>query len=54
MHPKAAQYFMAQLVSALEHLHKAGVMHRDLKPHNLMVDRGYRLKLVIPHFRSDS
>jgi len=31
---------MRQTVSALKHIHEAGVVHRDLKPANIMVRRG--------------
>jgi len=33
-----AQSFMYQLVKGVAHCHKHGVMHRDLKPQNLLVD----------------
>ena len=37
--PRArAQSFMYQLVKGIAHCHKHGVMHRDLKPQNLLVD----------------
>ena len=32
------QSFMYQLVKGVAHCHKHGVMHRDLKPQNLLVD----------------
>ncbi len=34
----ALQNLMYQLVKGLAHCHKHGVMHRDLKPQNLLVD----------------
>src|SRR5579875_2527908 len=34
----AMQSFMYQLVKGVAHCHKHGVMHRDLKPQNLLVD----------------
>ena len=33
-----AQSFMYQLLKGTAHCHKHGVMHRDLKPQNLLVD----------------
>jgi cyclin-dependent kinase len=33
-----AQSFMYQLIKGVAHCHKHGVMHRDLKPQNLLVD----------------
>ncbi len=32
------QSMMYQLIKGLAHCHKHGVMHRDLKPQNLLVD----------------
>ena len=34
----APQSFMYQLIKGVAHCHKHGVMHRDLKPQNLLVD----------------
>jgi serine/threonine protein kinase len=32
--------FMAQIESAIEHLHSLGLAHNDLNPMNIMVDHG--------------
>lgn len=38
------RFFMACVISALEHIHNKGVIHRDLKPENLVFDNsGYLL-----------
>lgn len=40
------RFYTAEIVSALEFLHTKGVVHRDLKPQNIMIDAKYHLKLV--------
>ena len=37
-----ANFYAAQIVLALEHIHKEGVVYRDLKPENILIDNeGY-------------
>ncbi|KAL4421721.1 hypothetical protein ABPG77_002337 [Micractinium sp. CCAP 211/92] len=36
--PELVKSFMYQLLKGVAHMHKHGVMHRDLKPQNLLVD----------------
>ncbi len=38
MSPREAAAFCIQLAEALEHAHQAGVIHRDVKPQNVIVD----------------
>lgn len=44
---------MAQLLLGLSHLHSRRILHRDLKPQNIMIDKQGNLKvpcLSFPHF----
>ncbi|XP_054433779.1 hormonally up-regulated neu tumor-associated kinase [Pteronotus mesoamericanus] len=43
--PEARRY-IRQLISAVEHLHRAGVVHRDLKIENLLLDEDNNIKLI--------
>ncbi|KAF9079498.1 Cell cycle serine/threonine-protein kinase cdc5/MSD2 [Mortierella sp. AD031] len=39
------RFYGRQLVAAVAAIHKAGILHRDLKPQNIMVSRGFQLKI---------
>ncbi|XP_051972182.1 hormonally up-regulated neu tumor-associated kinase homolog A [Xyrauchen texanus] len=41
-----AQKYVRQLVMAVDHLHRAGVVHRDLKIENLLLDELDNIKLI--------
>ncbi|XP_036823747.1 hormonally up-regulated neu tumor-associated kinase homolog A isoform X2 [Oncorhynchus mykiss] len=43
---RETQKYVRQLVMAVEHLHRAGVVHRDLKIENLLLDEQDSIKLI--------
>ncbi|CAB1316953.1 unnamed protein product, partial [Coregonus sp. 'balchen'] len=45
---RETQKYVRQLVMAVEHLHRAGVVHRDLKIENLLLDEQDHIKLIDP------
>lgn len=40
------QFMTAQVILALEYLHNNGIIYRDIKPENLMIDNKGHLKLI--------
>uniref|UniRef100_A0A7S0VVS1 non-specific serine/threonine protein kinase n=1 Tax=Polytomella parva TaxID=51329 RepID=A0A7S0VVS1_9CHLO len=41
------RYYMFELLRALDYSHSQGIMHRDVKPHNVMIDHSRReLRLI--------
>ena len=41
-----ARFYAAEIISALEYMHKKRVVHRDLKPENILLNDIYHLKIV--------
>ena len=40
------RYFFRQIMEAVSSMHKAGVVHRDIKPDNIMLDQNMHIKLI--------
>lgn len=39
-------FYISEIVSILEYLHKNGITHRDLKPENIMLSKNGHIKLI--------
>ena len=42
----AAEFYAAQIILAVEHLHKNNIIYRDLKPENVLIDRKGYIKIT--------
>lgn len=41
------RYYIFELLKALDYSHSNGIMHRDVKPHNVMIDHDQKqLRLI--------
>jgi len=43
---KIAQFYISELILAVEYLHSIGIVHKDLKPENMLIDSTGHLKLT--------
>lgn len=34
-----------QMIGVISHLHRHGIVHRDIKSHNILVDKSYTIKI---------
>ncbi|KAE8235112.1 hypothetical protein A4X03_0g9896, partial [Tilletia caries] len=46
LRPRRSKQLSKQLISAVSHIHRHGLVHLDLQPGNLMITRDFRLKIV--------
>lgn len=42
---KYAKFYMAEMVLAIEAIHKMNYIHRDIKPDNILIDKNGHIKL---------
>ena len=46
IHESIIKIMFAQLINCIEFVMKQGIMHRDLKPQNIMLDENYNMKVI--------
>merc|ERR1712212_1458775 len=43
--------YLYELLRALDYCHSMGIMHRDVKPHNVMIDQEYNVRVASRYFK---
>ena len=46
MSEENARFYLAEIVLAIETLHGMGIIYRDLKPENVLLDQDGHIKLI--------
>ncbi|MDP2437474.1 MAG: PDK1 family serine/threonine-protein kinase [archaeon] len=41
-----AKFYTAEILEALEHIHSHGIVHRDMKPENILLDQNWHIKIT--------
>uniref|UniRef100_A0A0N5BEG8 Protein kinase domain-containing protein n=1 Tax=Strongyloides papillosus TaxID=174720 RepID=A0A0N5BEG8_STREA len=44
--PNVIKVIMVQLISAVRYCHKKDIIHRDIKPDNILIDKNFKLRLA--------
>uniref|UniRef100_A0AAX7TL43 non-specific serine/threonine protein kinase n=1 Tax=Astatotilapia calliptera TaxID=8154 RepID=A0AAX7TL43_ASTCA len=45
------RFYMYEILKALDYCHSMGIMHRDVKPHNVMIDHEHRKVLLVARYK---